>query len=135
VGISESGNHDMRNYKDAWGEKYVGLLTPQADGTSNYSSQTNALSAKNLKGKLLLAHGMLDNNVPPTNTMLVAEALIKANKTFDLVLFPQAQHAYGPDAPYMTRRRWDYFVQNLAGALPPHDYEMKPITDPRDAVQ
>jgi dipeptidyl aminopeptidase/acylaminoacyl peptidase len=135
VGISESGNHDMRNYKDAWGEKYVGLLTSQADGTSNYSSQANAAFAKNLKGKLLLAHGLLDNNVPPTNTMLVAEALIKANKTFDLVLFPQAQHAYGPDAPYMTRRRWDYFVQNLAGALPPHDYEMKPITDPRDAVQ
>jgi len=61
------------------------------------------------------------------------DALIKANKTFDLVLFPQAQHAYGPDAPYapdMTRRRWDYFVQNLAGATPPQ----LPKTNPRDGA-
>ncbi|WP_082773922.1 S9 family peptidase [Hymenobacter sp. PAMC 26628] len=135
VGISESGDHDARGYISGWGELYIGLLAPQADGTSNYTSQANAPFAKNLKGKLLLAHGLLDNNVPPYNTMLVVDALIKANKTFDLVVFPQAPHAYGPDAPYMTRRRWDYFVQHLAGALPPPDYEMKPMTDPRDAGQ
>jgi dipeptidyl aminopeptidase/acylaminoacyl peptidase len=132
VGIAESGIHDLRNYKDSWGEKYVGLLTPQADGTSNYSTQATVPLAKNLKGKLLLAHGLLDNNVPPYNTLLVVEALIKANKTFDLVVFPQAQHAYGPDAPYMTRRRWDYFVRHLAGVEPPQDYQMLPRTDSRD---
>ncbi len=95
VGISESGNHDSRNYEDDWGERYIGLLTPQADGTSNYDSQANAGFAKNLKGKLLLAHGLMDNNVPPYNTLLVVEALIKANKTFDLVVFPNAAASGG----------------------------------------
>ncbi|WP_216690954.1 S9 family peptidase [Hymenobacter siberiensis] len=134
VGISESGDHDVRSYQDAWGERYIGLLMPQADGTSNYTSQANAPFAKNLKGKLLLAHGLMDNNVPPANTMLVVDALIKANKTFDLVVFPNAQHAYGTDAPYMTRRRWDYFVRNLAGMEPPQDYEMISKSDPRGGV-
>ena len=132
VGISESGNHDQRSYEDDWGERYIGLLAPQADGTSNYTAQANAQYAKNLKGKLMLAHGLLDNNVPPANTLLVVDALIKANKSFDLVVFPQAAHGYGPDAPYMTRRRWDYFVRNLAGAEPPHDYQMMPRPDPRN---
>ena len=124
VGISESGNHDSRNYEDDWGERYIGLLTPQADGTSNYDSQANAPLAKNLKGKLMLAHGLMDNNVPPYNTMLVVEALIKANKSFDLVVLPNAVHGYGPYSPYMTRRRWDYFVRHLAGIEPPQDYQM-----------
>lgn len=132
VGISESGNHESRNYEDDWGERYIGLLTPQADGTSNYDSQANAPFAKNLKGKLLLAHGLMDNNVPPYNTMLVVEALIKANKTFDLVVFPNAAHGYGAYSLYMTRRRWDYFVRNLAGAEPPQDYQLAAKPDPRN---
>ncbi|MBC6611168.1 DPP IV N-terminal domain-containing protein [Hymenobacter sp. BT507] len=133
VGISESGNHENRNYEDDWGERYIGLLTAQANGTTNYDNQANAVSAKNLKGKLMLAHGMMDNNVPPYNTLLVVDALTKANKSYDLVIFPNATHGYGQDSPYMTRRRWDYFVQNLAGATPPHDYEMQPKQDPRTA--
>ena len=133
VGISESGNHENRNYEDDWGERYIGLLTAQADGTSNYDAQSNALYAKNLQGKLLLAHGLMDNNVPPANTLLVVEALTKANKSYDLVVFPNATHGYGAYAPYMTRRRWDYFVQNLAGAEPPYDYQMQPHPDPRNA--
>ena len=132
VGISESGNHESRNYEDDWGERYIGLLKTQPDGTTNYDSQANAPFAKNLKGKLMLAHGMMDDNVPPYNTMLVVDALIKANKSFDLVMFPNAAHGYGASSPYMTRRRWDYFVQNLAGATPPQDYEMKPKADPRN---
>jgi len=135
VGISESGNHENRNYEDDWGERYIGLLTAQADGTTNYDNQANTLYAKNLKGKLLLAHGLMDNNVPPYNTMLVVEALTKANKSYDLVVFPNATHGYGAYSPYMTRRRWDYFVQNLAGATPPHDYQMQPKPDPRNAAQ
>ena len=127
VGIAESGNHDSRNYEDDWGERYVGLLAPQSGGTSNYDSQANAALAKNLKGKLLLAHGLLDNNVPPYNTMLVVEALIQANKTFDLVVFPNATHGYGRYNPYMMRRRWDYFVRYLAGAEPPVNYELTPM--------
>ena len=65
VGISESGNHDNRLYEDDWGEKWTGLLVKNADGTSNYDSQANQNTAKNLKGHLLLAHGTIDDNVPP----------------------------------------------------------------------
>lgn len=132
VGISESGNHDNRNYEDDWGERYDGLLAMQADGVSNYEAQANQNYAKNLKGKLMLAHGMMDNNVPPSNTMLVVEALEKANKNFDLVIFPNSAHGYGIYATYMMRRRWDYFVRNLAGAEPPHEYLIKVESDPRN---
>lgn len=132
VGISESGNHDNRNYEDDWGERYIGLLTPGPDGKSNYEAQANQNYAKNLKGKLLLAHGLMDDNVPPSNTMLVVDALIKANKDFDLVVFPNSRHGYGEFSPYMTRRRWDYFVRNLMGATPPTEYELKSKPDPRN---
>jgi dipeptidyl aminopeptidase/acylaminoacyl peptidase len=73
----------------------------------------------------MLVHGMMDDNVPPYNTLLVVEALEKANKSFDLVIFPNSAHGYGEYSPYMTRRRWDYFVQHLLGAEPPKDYQMK----------
>jgi dipeptidyl aminopeptidase/acylaminoacyl peptidase len=135
VGISESGNHDNRNYEDDWGERYIGLLTTQADGKSNYDAQANQNYAKNLKGKLMLAHGMMDNNVPPYNTMLVVEELIKANKSFDLVVFPNSAHGFGAYSNYMTRRRWDYFVKHLLGIEPPHDYLMNMVTDPRNVIQ
>ena len=84
----------------------------------------NQNRAENLKGKLLLAHGMMDDNVPPQNTLLVVDALVKANKDFDLVLFPNARHGFGEDSDYMTRRRWDFFVEHLMGATPPAQYEM-----------
>lgn len=135
VGISESGNHENRNYEDDWAERYLGLLKTNPDGTTSYDNQANAAFAKNLKGKLMLAHGLMDDNVPPANTLLVVEALTKANKSYDLVVFPNAAHGYGAYSPYMTRRRWDYFVQHLAGAEAPHDYEMQPKPDPRNAVQ
>jgi len=134
VGISESGNHDNRNYEDDWGERYIGLLT-DSNGTSNYEYQASQLYAKNLKGKLMLAHGMMDNNVPPYNTMLVIDALEKANKDYDLVIFPHATHGYGSNSFYMMRRRWDYFVKNLLGKEPPKEYQLQVKPDPRNAVQ
>ncbi|HEX7691910.1 MAG TPA: prolyl oligopeptidase family serine peptidase, partial [Sediminibacterium sp.] len=135
VGISESGNHDNRNYEDDWGERYIGLEVKGADGTSNYDAQANQNYAKNLKGKLMLAHGMLDDNVPPYNTLLVVEALEKANKDYDLVIFPNSRHGYGEYSPYMMRRRWDYFVKNLMGAEPPKEYELKSQPDRRNPAQ
>jgi dipeptidyl-peptidase 4 len=127
VGISESGNHDNRNYEDDWGERYIGLLAGD-----NYEKQANQNYAKNLKGHLLLAHGTMDDNVPPNNTLLVADALIKANKDFDLIMIPNAHHGYGDASFYMMRRRWDYFVKYLLGSEPPKEYEIKmPKTDPR----
>ncbi len=125
VGISESGNHDNRNYEDDWGERYIGLLVKDATGKSNYDNQANQIFAANLKGKLMLAHGGMDDNVPPYNTYLVVDALIKANKDFDLVIFPNARHGYGGDSFYMMRRRWDYFVKHLLGVEPPKEFKIK----------
>jgi dipeptidyl aminopeptidase/acylaminoacyl peptidase len=125
VGIAESGNHDQRQYEDDWGERYQGLLTKNPDGTDNYDIEANQTLAKNLKGHLLLAHGTMDNNVPPYNTLLVADALMKANKDFDLLMLPNQPHGYGNMSNYMMRRRWDYFVKYLAGATPPKEYEIK----------
>jgi dipeptidyl aminopeptidase/acylaminoacyl peptidase len=123
VGISEAGNHDNRVYEDDWAEKWQGLLKTRADGSTNYDNQANQLVAKNLKGKLLLAHGTMDTNVPPNNTLLVVDALIKANKDFDLLMLPNRCHGFGNE-PYMVRRRWDYFVKHLLGVEPPKEYEM-----------
>ncbi|RKS55781.1 dipeptidyl aminopeptidase/acylaminoacyl peptidase [Gillisia mitskevichiae] len=123
VGISESGNHDSRNYEDDWGERYIGLMKLDEEGNSNYDDQANAVLAKNLQGKLMLAHGGLDDNVPPYNTYLVVDALIKANKDFDLVIFPNARHGFGQDSNYMMRKRWDYFVTHLMGATPPKEFD------------
>ena len=125
VGISEAGNHDNREYEDDWGERYQGLLTKDANGKTNYDDQANQSLAGNLKGHLLLAHGTMDSNVPPYNTLLVVDALIKANKDFDLIMLPNRNHGFGNEA-YMVRRRWDYFVRYLLGAEPPKNYQLTP---------
>ncbi len=127
VGIAESGNHENRNYEDDWDEKWVGLLQTNPDGSTNYDSQANARYAGNLKGKLMLAHGMLDDNVPVSTTMLLIDALEKANKDFALVIFPQGHHGYGPASAYMMRRRWDYFISELMTATPPHEFAMPTV--------
>ncbi len=126
VGVSQAGNHDNRNYEDDWGERYIGLKVGD-----NYEKQANQIYAKNLQGKLLLAHGAMDNNVPPYGTYLVVDALIKANKDFDLIIYPHARHGFGADNFYMMRRRWDYFVKHLHGAQPPKEYKITPTNDPR----
>ena len=133
VAVSSSGNHDNRNYIADWGEKWHGLLKPldlnKKDGKldfdiskSNYDIQANQLLVNNLKGKLLLAHGLLDDNVPPSSTFLVVDALINANKDFDLILFPNKRHSYGNLNNYMMRRKWDYFVKHLKSINPPKNY-------------
>ena len=122
VAVSQSGNHDNRNYEAPWGEKWHGMLSRYGDDSTNYDSQANQLMAENLKGHLLLAHGMMDDNVPPYNTLLVVQQLIKANKDFDLIMFPGSRHGYRYN-DYMTRRRWDYFVRHLMGAEPPREYD------------
>ncbi len=130
VGIAESGNHDNRNYEDDWAEKWQGLPVVGKDGSSNYDDQANQNHAASLEGHLLLIHGMMDDNVPPSNTLLVVQALIEANKDFDLLVLPEARHGYGSGevGMYVTRRRWDYFVRHLLGAQPPAQYRIKPAT-------
>jgi dipeptidyl aminopeptidase/acylaminoacyl peptidase len=123
VGIAESGNHDNRNYEDDWGERYQGMLTRNGP-SDNYADEANQTHASKLKGKLLLAHGGLDGNVPPYNTYLVVDALQRANKDYDLIVFPNAGHGFGALNRYMMRRRWDYFVRHLLDAEPPKEYEI-----------
>jgi dipeptidyl-peptidase-4 len=125
VGIAESGNHDQRENEDDWGERYQGLVMKNPDGTDSYDAEANQHFAKNLKGHLLLAHGTMDTNVPPYQTLLIADALIKANKDFDLLLLPNQNHGYGPASNYMMRRRWDYFVRWLLEVEPPKEYQIK----------
>lgn len=131
VGISESGNHDNRNYEDDWGERYIGLESMDENGVSNYEQQANQTFAKELTGKLLLIHGGMDDNVPPYNSYLVADALIKANKDFDFILLPNARHGYGSDRNYIMRRRWDYFAKHLLNATTPKEYQVEMSPDPR----
>ena len=119
VAVAAAGNHDQRRYIAVWGEVYQGLV----DG-NNYAAQVNASLAENLKGKLLLAHGDLDDNVSPTLTMQVVDALMRANKDFDLLLIPNAGHSLGEHAQYFLRRQWDYFVRHLLGVEPPKEYRI-----------
>jgi len=121
VAVSGAGNHDNRNYEDDWGEKWHGLLVVNEDGTTNYDNQANQLLVENLKGKLLIAHGTNDTNVPIYNTYELVDKLIAANKDFDLIAFPNRGHGFANE-PYMLRKRWDYFVQHLMGAVPPKEH-------------
>ena len=133
VAVSGAGNHDNRNYEDDWGEKWQGLLEtyPETNPTSegdtaavaatNYDNQANQLLADQLQGKLLLAHGMMDTNVHPSSTLLVVEALIEAEKDFDLLVLPNAGHGFG-NRRYFMKRRWDYFVEHLKNLAPPAEF-------------
>jgi len=120
VGVSESGNHDFRIYGWYWGEKYQGLYEKRGT-TDNYEAEADYKYAANLQGKLLLIHGDMDCNNPPAETLRVVDALVKANKDFDMLLVPDAGHQM-PD--YVTRRVWDYFVRNLLLAEPPKNYHL-----------
>jgi dipeptidyl-peptidase-4 len=121
VGIAASGNHDQRLFWSSWGERYEGY--PVGD---NYKSQANLTYAANLKGKLLLIHGLLDSGVHPAAVFQLEQALIDNNKDFDLLLFPRSRH----DIPgYGTRRSWDYFVEKLAAQSPPHEFFLKSHLD------
>ena len=122
VGIAESGNHDQRQYEDDWGERYQGALVKNPDGSDNYAIEATQNHAAGLKGRLFLIHGGMDNNVPPYNTYLVADALIKANKDFDMLIIPNAGHGFGPAGNYVMVQRWNYFVRHLLGAEPPRNY-------------
>ncbi|MDZ7683265.1 MAG: prolyl oligopeptidase family serine peptidase [Fodinibius sp.] len=135
VAVSGAANHDNRNYEADWGEKWHGLLKEKQNVNEkelglfeqgdNYDKQANQLLAENLEGELLIAHGMMDDNVPPTNTLLLAEALIKANKDFDMLMIPNVSHGFGYAADYFMNKRWDYFVKHLKGVEPPSNSKLE----------
>ena len=129
VAVSSSGNHDNRSYNIYWSEKYQGLMTRDTlRKTDNYESSANGGYARNLKGKLFLMTGDLDDNVHPAMTVQVVDALIKANKSFDYLVLPNRAHSL--NEPYVIRRRWDYFVEHLAGKKPPENFEIVRPTEP-----
>jgi dipeptidyl-peptidase-4 len=127
VAVSSAGNHDNRSYDFTWGEKYQGLMKKLSDSTDSFDSQSNWRKARNLRGRLMLAYGTLDDNVNPVATELVIDELIKANKDFDVLVMPNRNHGFAVD-PYLIRRTWDYFVKNLMGATPPDGYLLKGAT-------
>jgi dipeptidyl aminopeptidase/acylaminoacyl peptidase len=128
VAVSGAGNHDNRSYRYEWGEKYQGRYKRDSTrGTDNFESQANYLLAKNLKGRLLLFHGDMDTNVHPAMTWRLVDALIKADKDFDMFMVPDAGHQW---TPYMIKRGWDYFVRWLGGQEPPRDFQMLKCTGP-----
>ena len=129
VGWAESGNHDNRDYEDDWDEKYAGLEVIGPNGEDNYEAQANQNYVSNLKGHLMVVHGTMDDNVPPNNTLTLVLALMNANKSFDMLMVPNAHHGYGEQTQYIMRRRWDYFVHYLAGGTPPENYQMKSYED------
>lgn len=118
VAVSGAGNHENNIYNRWWSERHHGVterVTPKGDTTFTYSIEKNTELAKNLKGRLLLVTGDIDNNVHPANTIRMAEALIKANKRFDFVLLPGQRHGFGNMTEYFFWKMGDYFSQHLIG--------------------
>jgi dipeptidyl-peptidase-4 len=118
VAVSSAGNHDNAIYNRWWSEKHHGVkevVGEKGDTSFVYSIEKNPELARNLKGKLLLFHGDIDNNVHPANTIRMANALIKANKRFDFVILPGQRHGFGDMNEYFFWRMTDYFSNWLLG--------------------
>lgn len=119
VAVASSADHDHRMEKAWWPEMYMGWPVDSA-----YHLQSNITLAGNLKGKLLLVHGGLDENVNPSASFKLAEALIKADKRFDLLVLPSQRHSYlGNHLKYFTKTRWNYFIRHLRGVEPIWNFE------------
>ncbi|PYT43045.1 MAG: hypothetical protein DMG47_14475 [Acidobacteria bacterium] len=118
VGIAISGDHDARLDKAWWNELYQGFPVGP-----DYAEQSNVTMADRLQGHLLIEHGDVDDNVHVVETMRFADALMKANKDFDMLIVPNMYHGEGGNL-YLVRRRWDYFVRNLLGVTPPGNFEI-----------
>ena len=112
VAVSSCGCQDNRMDKIWWNEQWMGLVGP------HYADDSNITNAYKLRGKLLLMVGELDHNVPPEPTFRLVDALIKANKDFDLLVLPGFDHTSG--GPFGERKRRDFFVRNLLGVNPPN---------------
>jgi dipeptidyl aminopeptidase/acylaminoacyl peptidase len=112
VAVSSCGCHDNRMDKAVWNEQWMGYPVGP-----HYEAQSNVANAHKLKGRLLLIVGEMDTNVPPQSTLQVVDALIRAEKDFDLLFLPGAGHTGGGD--YGERRRRDYFVRHLLKLEPP----------------
>jgi len=114
VGVASSADHDFRMEKAWWPEMYMGWPVD-----STYHLQSNITMAPRLRGKLLITHGAIDENVNPSATFKLSEALIRADKEFDLLILPSQRHGYsGQHRKYFIKKRWNYFVEHLRGDNP-----------------
>lgn len=119
VAVASAADHDHRMEKAWWPEMYMGWPVDSA-----YHLQSNITNASNLKGKLLLVHGGIDENVNPSATFKLAEALINADKQFDMLILPSQRHGFkGNHLKYFTKVRWNYFIEHLRGVTPIWDFE------------
>ncbi len=119
VGVASSGDHDFRMEKAWWPEMYQGWPVDET-----YEKVSNITNAANLKGKLLLVHGGIDDNVNPSATFKLAEALVNADKEFDLLIFPSQRHGYeGKARNYFIKKRWNYFIEHLLETKPIWDFK------------
>jgi len=120
--VANSGCHDNRLDKASWNEQWMGYMPPDKIWSKSddnwYSKSSNIDNAARLGGKLFLIVGELDDNVPPESTLRLVDALIKADKDFDFLEVPGANHGAG--SPVTQRRTQDFFVQNLLGKMPPN---------------
>ncbi len=121
VAVASSADHDFRMEKDWWPEMYMGWPVD-----SSYHLVSNITMAGNLKGKLLITHGGIDENVNPSATFKLAEALIRADKEFDMLILPSQRHGYtGKYNDYFTKKRWNYFVEHLLNVKPVWDFPLR----------
>ncbi|MDC0047107.1 S9 family peptidase [Chloroflexi bacterium] len=125
VGVASSGNYDNLEYNSRWGEKYQGKVSDEI-----YSKQATRNYVSNLKGKLLLMHGDMDDNVYMYHTLRLAHELIQNNKDFDMLIIPEIEHSPVKSETslkswkYFWRKRWDYFVEHLLEETPPSNFEL-----------
>lgn len=122
VAVSSSGNHENNIYNRWWSEKHHGVkeeVNDKGEVIFKYAIDKNPDIAKNLKGKLLITTGDIDNNVHPAATVRMARALIDANKRFDYFVFPGQRHGYGKMNEYFFWLRGDYFCEHLLGSSDP----------------
>ena len=118
VAVSCAGNHDNSIYNRWWSEQHHGIkeVVEKGDTTFVYHIETNQELASRLKGHLLLCTGDMDNNVNPANTIRVVNALIRANKRFDLLLLPGQRHGFGDMNEYFFWRMAEYYSEHLMGS-------------------
>ncbi|MGH7042740.1 MAG: alpha/beta fold hydrolase [Acetobacteraceae bacterium] len=132
VAVSSAGSHNLHglyssmtwaapppDYGKGQRTKPDSKAAPQ-----NYRQFDNAVLAANLRGKLMLAYGDMDENVYPAVTLQLCDALNRANRSYDLLYFPNGTHGFTGE-PYFMRRLWDYFVEHLMGEQPPLNYSIR----------
>ncbi len=131
VAVSCAGNHDNSIYNRWWSEQHHGITekVEAGDTTFVYSIETNPEIASNLKGHLMLVHGDIDNNVHPANTIRVVNALIRANKRFDMLILPGQRHGFGDMNEYFFWRMADYYCEWLMGSSKRDEVNIKEINN------